>query len=134
MHVSDLDFALLADYAAAEHGKLTVVGGCYTHVRQSQPGVHTTYVACRIRTVGDEEITLGLSVTAPNHLFQITTESPLAPPEGPTYDGSHKSLIFTAQMSIPLVTNGRYEVGIGINGETVRTLAFEVTLQQDAPT
>lgn len=131
--MADLDFALLADYAAAEQGKLNLVGGCYTHVWQDQPGIHTTYVACRIRTSNDDEqVTLGLSVSSPG-TFQITTEYQLPAPGGPTYDGAHRTLLFTAQMAIPLLASGRYEVNIALNGQTVRTLAFDATLQQDLP-
>ena len=130
--MADLDFALLADYAAVEHGKLNILGGCYTHVRQDQPGTHETYVAGRIRTTGNEaQISLGVSVAAPHNLYQITTESPVPAPEGPTYDGSHKSLVFAARLAVPLVKSGRYEVTLSINAEPVRTLVFEAALQEE---
>jgi hypothetical protein len=123
--MAELDFALLADYATVEGGKLTVVGGCYLHVWQLEPGPHVTYVAGRIRASDETEVLLGLSVTAPDHLYQITTESPLQAPDGPPYDGLHRSLVFAAQMTIPLVAEGRYELALSINGQPARTLAFQ---------
>jgi len=123
--MAELDFALLADFASVEGGKLTVVGGCYTHVWQNEPGPHATFIAGRIRLSDESEVLLGLSLTAPDSTYQITSESPLPAPEGPTYDGQHKSLVFAAQMTIPLVAEGRYELALSVDRQHARTLIFE---------
>ncbi len=127
--VVELDFALLADFATVEHGKLTVVGGCYTHALPGhplgQPGNHTTYLAGRIRTDSTSPVTLGVRLTAPGPAYQIETFTTFTPPEA-TYDGAHRSIVFAARLDIPLIANGLYEVQLTLDAHLARRLAFTV--------
>ncbi len=131
--MAELDYAFLADYASAETGKLTVVGASYTHViALTLPSIHQLSVAGRIRaTVDEETVALAITVKAPDNQYNITIGSELRPDGAARPYGNKLGLLFSANLQMPIPSEGLYEVLISIEGEQVRRLAFDVETAPD---
>lgn len=127
--MAELDFAFLADYATVEQGKLTVVGGCYTHAWPShelgQPIPYTTFLAGRVRVTDRTKVTLGVRLTSPGPTYEIETHTALEA-QGDPYDDSHRSIVFAARLDVPIVGLGLYEVHLSLDDQPARRLAFTV--------
>lgn len=129
--MAELDFALLADYAAVVDGKLTIVGGSYTHVWSPEhDDSHQTYVAGRIRT-SEPTVELGISVAGPNRSYELATTAALSS-NMVAYDGRHRTLIFAVRLDIPIVGPGLYEVNLRVDQEPVRRLEFSIEVPSHA--
>lgn len=121
----ELDYAFLADYAVVADGRLTVVGGSFVTVAVPMPVDYRFAVAGRIRASLDvESFDLQFSVKAPGYEISTGGVSRPGDPDSTTY-ADKRSTLFVLNTVIPLVEPGLYEIFVGLNGETVRRLAFE---------
>jgi hypothetical protein len=124
-----LDYALVADYARVEGGKLTIVGASYTHVRTPTiPGAHLLAVAGRVRSGAQANpVALRITVQSPGNEYTLSMDASLAPDDTTRpYDGK-VGLLFAATITIPLPSEGLYEVFIDLDSQRVRRLAFDVS-------
>lgn len=130
----DLDFAFLADYAKVEPtGTLTAVSASWTHIEAMQlPAMHRMAIAGRIRArMDDPPIAVRVEIVGPDDAFRIAAGFSLTPrPDARPYGDGHIGHLFAVDTSIPLPTEGLYEVLILIDDEPARRLAFEVVRPQ----
>jgi len=124
----ELDYALLADFAAVQDGKLTVVGGSYTRVVALQmPTGHPLGVAGRIRAPETTaSIALTVRITAPDDRFTLNLAAELVRDDAAVPYRGILGFLFALNVMVPLVSVGLYEVYVDIEGVEVRRLAFDV--------
>lgn len=124
--MAELDYAFLADYAAVQAGKLTVIGASFTHVTLSSiPASIPLHVAGRIRAAeGERDIKLGIRVEAPGDGLKIEFDGTVNPgPDVLPYDGK-VGLLFALNIQLPVQSEGLYQVFVSV-GDKTRRLAFE---------
>jgi len=114
--MAELDYAFLADFSQIQDGKLTVVGGSYTHVKRPIfPADHLLCVAGRVRVPepGDG-VGISITVAAPEESYRLGVAGQLlAEPNTPRYDGKI-GLLFSVSTMIPVPIAGLYEVFIAL--------------------
>lgn len=128
----ELDYAFLADFAQVENGRLTSVGASYTHV--TVPDLNTgwiTAIAGRVKTTVDAPpVALRIEVGPASGAFRFNFDSQLRPGvDVRPYDGGKVGILFSALMTLPLITEGLYVAKIHLDEALVRTLAFEVEVE-----
>lgn len=126
----ELDYAFLADYAAVQDSKLTVVGASFTQLRVPElPVQFMLHIAGRVRCSPDiSEAPLHLTITPPDESYRIEADVSLGvPPDSVPYGSPPGTvgLLFAVGAPMPLPVSGLYEVTIDIEGVRVRTLRFE---------
>jgi len=130
--MAELDYAFLADYADVTGGKLTVVGGSWTHLfAATVPIPRLISVAGRVTALdGHEPIHAEVQLVPPDESFkiQISIDLVQGPDTLPYGTGAARKLghLFAAQITVPITVYGLYQVLILLDGEQVRRLAFEV--------
>lgn len=127
---AELDYAFLAEYAKTERGTITAIGASFTEAKAvSFPSVVDIAVAGRVRRPEDSEAPeLSISISGPSDNgdpqiefdFKLENED-----DAVRYDGKVAS-VFVFRGPIYIAEPGLYECNIGIDGERVRRLAFEV--------
>ncbi|MBS5975988.1 MAG: hypothetical protein E7A72_08060 [Actinomyces urogenitalis] len=136
----DLDYAMLADYAAIQDSKLTVVGASFTRVLVDQvPMQAFLAVAGRARCDEPDRQDIGLTVRviSPGEeplVIEATNRLDASEEVHPPYLGHKRGIIFAVQIAIPLLTTGTYTVEVDID-ETEgvdRTLKFEAACLDQA--
>lgn len=136
----DLDYAMLADYAAIQDSKLTVVGASFTRVLVDQvPMQAFLAVAGRARCDEPDRQDIGLTVRviSPGEeplVIEATNRLDASEEVHPPYLGHKRGIIFAVQIAIPLLTTGTYTVEVDID-ETEgvdRTLEFEAACLDQA--
>lgn len=133
--MAELDYAFLADYATVAEGRLTAVGGSFTHLFSSNlPASITFSVAGRIRLLEDEPPPeLEVSMHAPKSNANVNVSGILAPGrDAIAYDGK-VGLLFALSAQLLIAYEELVEIKIRINGEEVRRLAFDVRLTAAPP-
>lgn len=123
----ELDYAFLADYAAVQEGKLTVVGASFTRIRVSAvPSLLNLSIAGRLRTSVDvHAVSMKLAIEPPENQFRI--EAGLELKDGGNSYADKQGILFAAQMALPIPALGFYTVTLDIGGTTGidRVLKFE---------
>lgn len=127
----ELDYAFLADYAAVQNGKLTVVGASFTDLLVSElPSETMLSVAGRVRcAVEVPSVGIKIEVSPPNDDYRITAELELGDLHLQADYGEKRGVLFAVQLSLSLPTTGLYEVSIDVDGTTSevdRVLKFAV--------
>lgn len=127
--MATLDYAYLADYAAVESGKLTAVGASFTHLRvPALPQARLVSIAGRARLPEAEDgFELSATISAPEGQWSIRLEGYVDAPDAEPYDGK-KGILFAAQAMVTLTGEGLYVVEVFLDGESVRTLKFDVSV------
>lgn len=129
--MADLDYAFLADYAHVEGGKLSALGASYTHAEvASTNNLWVTSVAGRVRSVVDAPpIDLSIRVVGPGDAYEISTAAVIeVGPEARPYGDGKVGILFAQTFAIPILMPGLFHVQLSIDGELVRTLAFDVSV------
>ncbi|MBL0706625.1 DUF6941 family protein [Sinomonas cellulolyticus] len=126
----ELDYAMLAEFAKVEADRLTVVGASYTHVFAPEvPTTHLLHVAGRVRAkVDGSEFPLRVRFSDPRSNVEIAIEGVLDPKHAGRPYGDKVGVMFAAGFTVPISSEGLYEVFIEIDGEQVRRLAFDVSV------
>lgn len=130
----ELDYAFLADYATVDGGKLTAVGASFTRLRVVEtPTVAVFAIAGRIRTddEGRDEVGITLRVTSPGEAgmtVEATNVLDAREDSVPPYRGRRRGLVFSVQVSLPVLEAGLYKVEVDLEDtERVdRELYFDV--------
>jgi hypothetical protein len=128
--MAELDYALLADYAQIEGGKLSVLGGSYTHAESSNKGLWLLTVAGRVRTSVDEgPVSLGIRIVAAGGVeytsnFVLDANEANARPYG---DG-RVGILFASSSALPIVTAGLWEIFVSLDDVECRRLAFDMSV------
>jgi hypothetical protein len=124
--VAELDYAFLAEYAQITDGNLTAVNASFINVKTSVPSMFSLAVAGRVRAPADaDEVGLTITFAAPGGSGPNITWQLNLPTEGnPVYDNK-VGILFTVRAAVPIPTHGLYVFTIELDGQEVRTLAFE---------
>lgn len=125
--MAELDYAFLAEYAKVEGGTLSALGASYTQIAVARlPSQHLLYVAGRVRAPLGENPDLSLTIKSPQGRFELSISfgAPDLSDVRP-YDGK-VGVLFAANVPIPLIDTGLYQVLLHLDGQQVRRLAFEV--------
>jgi hypothetical protein len=124
--VAELDYAFLAEYAQITNGNLTAVNASFINIKTAVPTAVPLAIAGRVRAPADAgEIKMNITFTTPSDngptiSFQLNLNT-----EGnPVYDNK-VGILFAMRSAVPVPTHGLYLFTIDIDGEKVRTLAFE---------
>ncbi|TDW69195.1 hypothetical protein EDF51_106179 [Curtobacterium sp. PhB25] len=130
--MAELDYAFLADYAQVEGGKLSALGASYTHASvPSATSMWMTSIAGRVKTSVDADpVELEIQITAPEGAFEISQNATLevGPGARPYADG-RVGLLFASTVALPVFGAGLYEVTLKLDGEFVRRLAFDMSVE-----
>lgn len=129
--MADLDFALLAEYARTDSaGLFTIVQAGFANVAvKSLPAIQHIAVAAKINTTDEDKVVdVGIVFRAPEGAYEIRTEGGSYTTNRLVANQNHISLV--TAIVLPLPVEGTYSVDVEINGEIVRTLDFNVRLQQ----
>lgn len=125
----ELDYAFLAEYARVEGNSLTAVGASFTVMEgRALPFTTTVYVAGRLRAPQDADP------------FEVTVMAGQADGDAPStamyttfnpQDGAHPyrdrvGMTFAVGIPLEITSEGLFQVIIGVDGQRVRTLRFEV--------
>lgn len=127
--MAELDYAYLADYATVAEGKITAVGASFTHMSVEEfPFLAQFAIAGRIRIKEDEEAPeLAVSIRAEKNQqnMEVSGQAPHNL-DAIVYDGKI-GILFTMDVAMELKAPELVNVDVSVNGEQVRSLAFELT-------
>lgn len=129
--MNELDYAFLADYAAVQNGKLTVVGASFTDVIVARfPSELMLSVAGRVRCpIHVQTLGIEIEILPPNDTYRITAGLELNDLHLQPHYGEKRGVLFAAQLGLNLPTTGLYEVSINVDGTALdvdRVLKFSV--------
>lgn len=131
--MAELDYAYLADYAQIDGGKISSLGGSYTHaIVPDLPTLWMTSVVGRIR-VSEDEVppVVRIEISPPDDTYRMRFESEIPrSPEIRPYRG-RVGILFTVTTQLSVGAAGLFTFDIFINDVHARTLAFEVELVQE---
>ena len=131
---AELDYAFLAEFAKTEKGTLSVIGASFTQVvSHSYPGMMELSVAGRIRRLEEDPAPLvSIRLYADgDETDLVSTERLLEDEEDAVHYAGKVASIFVLRGPLFLEKPGLYRCDISINGEVVRTLAFEALPADD---
>lgn len=131
---AELDYAFLAEFAKIDNGTLNVVGASFTQVdATSFPGMLELSVAGRVRRLeNDEPPLLSIRFFADQEAGELVSmERVLEDEENAVRYAGKIASVFVLRGPLYLAEAGLYKCEISLNGEVVRTLAFEA-LQANA--
>lgn len=124
--MAELDYAYLAEYAQITNGNLTAVNASFVHMRTPIPSLLNLAVAGRVRAPADAgDVTVDLGFQAPNEDAPAMTLQMNLNTEGNPVYNNKVGILFAARVGLLVAVHGLYAVKIHIDGEEVRTLAFE---------
>ena len=134
MDKPELDYAFLADFAQVSANKLTAVGASYTHLRIAQiPTSHMIYVAGRVRSlVSIDSVNLRVEAVGPDGSFRIGGDFDLSHNDVVLPYNGKVGILFSVGLEVPVVEEGLFEVHIHLEGEPVRRLAFDVSIDPES--
>lgn len=129
--MADLDYAFLADFAQIEGGKLSVIGGSYTHARvESDSGIWLTSVAGRVRShIDSPPLDLSIVIKGPGGSYEVVQNATLEVGEDARPYGDGKvGILFATTFALPILELGLFTVELRLDSELVRTLAFDMSV------
>jgi hypothetical protein len=129
--MADLDYAFVADSARIESGTLSVLGASYTHATVNETtGLWVTSIAGRVRTtVGADPVQMEIAITAPDDAYELVQTATLEPGGGARPYGNGKiGILFASSVALPIVGPGLFEIRIRLDGQEVRRLAFDLSV------
>lgn len=132
--VAELDYAFLAEFAKAENGTLTAVGASFTQVDAvSFPGMLELSVAGRVRRLElDESPVLSIRFFADGEVDDlVSVERVLEDEENAVRYAGKVATVFVLRGPLYLTRAGLYKCELSLNGNVVRTLAFEALQAND---
>ena len=131
---AELDYAFLAEFAKTEKGTLSVIGASFTQVvSHSYPGMLELSVAGRIRRLEEDPAPLVAIrfYEDGDEADLVSTERLLEDEDDAVHYAGKVASIFVLRGPLFLENPGLYRCDISINGEVVRTLAFEALPADD---
>ena len=135
----EVEYLILADAVQAVGGKLYMLGGGWTTFRARQiPITHPLGIALGLRVPWEEtnqlhrlQISLvnsdGESLVPP-----MQAELEMGRPPG-LRPGSDQTAVIAVNAPVTFAKAGRYEVRAAVEGQTVRTVVFDVVAAQPSP-
>jgi len=135
----EVEFLILADAVQAVNGKLYMLGGGWTTLHAAAiPTTHPLGIAFGLRVSWQEtnqvhrlEIKMvdsdGASIIQP---IQAALE--MGRPPG-IRSGADQTAVIAVNAAVQFTKAGRYEVQAAVEGQTVRTVAFDVVPVQPVP-
>ncbi|SKQ12498.1 DUF6941 family protein [Mycobacteroides abscessus] len=122
--MAQLDYAFLAEHAAIQEGKLTVVGASFT---KAIGGTFLFfYVAGRIRAdEGHEPFELSIEMVPPGDEPEVRWATSLSEGGAHARYDNKVAYLFALRTAAKVETKGLYHVNISLDGLLVRHLAFE---------
>ena len=132
----EVEFLILADAVQAVNGKLYMLGGGWTTLHAATiPTIHPLGIALGLRVPWQEtnqlhrlQINLVDSDGAPV-IQPMQAELEMGRPPG-LRPGADQNAVIAVNAAVSFAKGGRYEVQAVVEGQTVRTVAFDVVPAQ----
>jgi hypothetical protein len=125
--MAELDYAYLAEYAQVIDGKLTAVNASFIDVKTTVPAVFQFAVAGRVRAPADanDVIVVAIKLEPPRpEDGSIVWTLNLSTKGLPVHDDK-AGVLFAVRAAIPISAHGLCVVGIDVDNQEARRLAFE---------
>lgn len=130
--MAELDYAFLADFASIQEGRLTAVGGSFTHMDVPMLPTRVEFsLAARVRVLEEEEpVELEVRISAPQSNSNLSVTGQVAAgPHARVYDGK-KGILVTFKAELLITYEELVTVDVVVNGQHARRLAFDVVVAE----
>ena len=126
--MAELDYALVAEYAKVDAGKLNIIGGGYTELTlDGLPHSGVVAVAGRIRAPSDTEtITLEVTFEPPGGGANIRVSGIVEANEATHRYKDRIGILFALNQVLTFLEPGLCRIEIVLDGKSVKSLYFDV--------